>query len=266
MILPIATASERIMTARLTMHHGRFCFAGSERLMEGDHAAYRDARGKMRRARRVARWVGAVPGVRGVAVANTLAWEHTHPEGDIDFFVVARPGTLWAVRLLVMLPLLLLRARPGLRKHNPIDFTFFVDDASLDLSSLRLVPDDPYLAHWAVSLVWMVDRGVAEAFRAANAWAFERFPNAAPVEVAWYDRIRTVQMPGEWIVRMLNGMARRLSQWRFPEAIRSAINQSTDVVVSDRVLKFHVHDRRKEVFETWMALCATHGNDLATRS
>ncbi len=253
-------------SGRLTMRDGRFCFVGSEGLIEGDHAAYRDARGKMRRARRVARWVGMVPGVQGVAVANTLAWEHTHPEGDMDFFVVARPGTLWAVRLLITLPLLLLRARPGIRRHHPIDLTFFVDDASLDLSSLRLTPDDPYLAHWAVSLVWMVDRGVLPVFRAANAWAFNRFPNAALVEVAWYDRIATVRLPGEGAMRALNHTARRLSLWRFPAAIRSALNQSTNVVVNDHVLKFHVRDRRQDVFETWMALCAMHGNALDTRS
>ena len=252
------------VSGRLVMNDGRFCFSGSERLIERDHRAFRDARTKMKRARRVARWVSWVPGVRGTAIANTLAWEHTRPEGDIDFFVIARTGTLWFVRLCTIVPLILLRARPGIRRHHSIDFTFFVADTHLDLSTLQSEPNDPYLAAWIVSLVWLVNDGVVATFNKANPWAFERFPNAAPLTVAWYDRINARPWKMWRMARWGNAMARSLSMRRFPAAIRSTMNTSTAVVVNDDVLKFHVTDRRREIFETWVNLCKQHGGDIVT--
>lgn len=250
-------------SGHVRMQDGRFCFPGSEHLIKADHAAYRDAQIKMRRARRVAAWAARIPGVRGIAVANTLAWEHTRPEGDIDFFVVARAGTLWFVRLCAVGPLLLLRARPGVRRYHPIDFTFFISESCLDLSSLCFSPDDPYLAHWATSLVWLVDDGVALTFYEQNDWAFRRFPNAAPGSVAWYDRVQARPWHAWGVARWLNAMSRVVSRRRFPEAIRSAMNHSTSVVATDDTLKFHVTDRRQEISETWTTLCKQHGNAIA---
>ena len=250
--------------SRITMRDGRVVVSGNEALFAVAHEQFLDAYQKWKRARRVAWWAALVPGVRAVAVGNTLAWESTEPKSDIDLFVIARTGSLWFVRLLCVAPLMLLRARPGVRAQHAIDFTFFVSDQALNLQSVALEGSDPYLAYWITSLVPFVDDGVWETFWEQNAWATRAVPHATPVRVAWYRRVRHGQRAGAVFYRVLrvsgliwlfNKVARVLSVARFPQGIRTAMNTSTGVVVNNEMLKFHTQDTRERVRTEWEALC-----------
>lgn len=46
------------------------------------------------------RWI---PGLRMVAISNSLAMYATHRESDIDLFIITAPHRLWIVRTLVLL-------------------------------------------------------------------------------------------------------------------------------------------------------------------
>jgi len=48
---------------------------------------------------RLVRWI---PGLRMIAVSNSLAMYATHPESDIDLFVITAPQRLWIVRTLLL--------------------------------------------------------------------------------------------------------------------------------------------------------------------
>lgn len=249
--------------SRLTMRDGRVVLAGHEGVFTKQHDMFLDAYRKWKRARRVARWTSLIPGVRAVAVGNTLAWEATTVESDIDMFVVARAGTLWLVRFLCVTPLILLGARPGKRKRDAIDFTFFLSDTALDLSHLRIEPEDPYLTYWLASLVPFVDDGVMRELWESNTWMQEALPHATPVKVSWYRRIRHGQWLGEILYKslkltrllsVLDRLARTISERRFPAAIREQQNVSSHVVVNNNMLKFHVTDNRASIYTTWTQL------------
>ncbi|HBU27599.1 TPA: hypothetical protein DEB00_00595 [Candidatus Uhrbacteria bacterium] len=251
----------------LTMQDGRVVLVGHEQIFALQSEQFMDAHRKWKIARRVAWWASLIPGVRLIAIGNTLAWEATRPEGDIDFFVITRPGCVWFVRLLCVTPLILFRARPGVRRKHPIDFTFFVDETQLDLSFLRLLPDDPYLAYWLASLVPLVDDGVFEELWEANRWVQNALPHTTQVVPAWYRCIRSGQRIGRVLYRLLlwtrlmptgERWARRLSERRFPPAIRRQMNQSTDVVVNEKMLKFHTADKRRAIFDQWEQQCQTY--------
>lgn len=53
------------------------------------------------KTRRYCRRITWIPCISMVAVANSLSMYATHEDSDIDLFIVARPHTLWFVRVMV---------------------------------------------------------------------------------------------------------------------------------------------------------------------
>ena len=158
---------------------GTYVLCDMERGAEIRRERFSDALAKRRRLHRVVGYLRYIPFARGVAVCNTMSWMHTRPESDIDLFVIVREGSLWMTRLLAVLPFKLLRARPGEREHDPICFSFFLSDASLNLEALALSKDDPYLAYWTKSVFPIFDRdGVFDTFQKANRWTDEYLSRA----------------------------------------------------------------------------------------
>ena len=211
---------------------------------------YRLAEPKFRRARRVAFLLGLLPSVRLAAVCNSLAWTHAHEDSDIDLFVVVRPGTIWVTRFLVAATLQLLGLRPdGRTQADRICLSFLVTEDYLDLARLALEPDDPYLRYWISSLVPLYDAGgVFEAFLAANRWVVDRLPGFAAPQAGHRRRVRSWPfVPLMPPMRRLEGLARRWQLRHFPDSIRRTANLSSDVVVSDDILKFHVRDERRRI-------------------
>lgn len=202
---------------------------------------YRLAAPKFRRARLAARLIGLLPSVRYVAVCNSLAIANADTESDIDLFVIARRGTLWITRFVIVSVLAVLRLRPTEETHaDKLCLSFFVSDAALDLSVVAL-DDDPYLRCWVASLTPLYDDGVGEDFLRANEWVGERLPGwrRDPSPTASF------RLPGVGLMRVLDVFAKRVQTSRFPPRIRDAANVDSRVVVTDDMLKFHVNDRRK---------------------
>lgn len=217
------------------------------------------------------RYVRLVPGVVAVAAGNTLAWWNTRPDSDIDLLVVARPGTVWLARLLVVAPFALLGKRPGASAVDPFCFSFFATTDALDFSSLRLDGGDPYLAYWTRSLVPVLDRGGAfDRIRAENEWTrevlpnvdFARRPSLTPPRPTGLSSGRAPYEEGErngerrsFVATTLERVARAIQLRRFPPKIRALMNVDSRVVVNDRVLKFHENDRREEYRDRLNELC-----------
>lgn len=133
---------------------------------------------KLRRARKVAAWINRLPWVRAICLCNTTALGQARDEGDLDFFIIAKAGTIWRTRFFSTLPFKLLGARPGGRKSSvllstpapltmscdlaasspsnyplekgkgfsgstdPVCLSFFVTDDALDLAKYMLPDND----------------------------------------------------------------------------------------------------------------------------
>lgn len=98
---------------------------------------------------RCIRWI---PGLRMVAVSNSLSMYATHPDSDIDLFIVTAPRRLWLVRTLVLLTAEVLRVRtkPG-NETGKFCFPFFMTDRNLSLKAVA-IENDLYLAYWILTL------------------------------------------------------------------------------------------------------------------
>lgn len=206
---------------------------------------YRDAERKHRKAWWAAQFMMCIPGVEGVAVCNSLAWNATNKESDIDFFVVTQPGKVWTARLLTNAPLRLLGMRPGEAAQDPLCLSFFTDQDTLNLEHVREDGEDWYLAYWVTSLKWIAGpQSLAEKFWMQNAWVKNVLPHAEMGRVGMSARVsHTFRLP----LFVPESWAKKVQEKLFSERIREKRNISTHVVVTDRMLKFHDDDRRAAI-------------------
>lgn len=216
---------------------------------------------KIRRARRVARWIARCSGVRFVALCNTTAFAHAEDGSDLDFFVIAKRGTLWQTRALATAPFLRQRPQQGRALRDAICLSFFVDDSALDLSPLQM-EDDVYFRHWFLSLLPLYNDGVSAALWRANASITERHPFALPWIVNDDLKISIAQKFRTPNNQYFESFAQRLQRRKLPSAIRSIMNRDTRVVLNDHVLKFHVEDGREKFRTLYRTNCLKYGIDF----
>lgn len=240
---------------------GRVAFAArSDLIMEHEEREAFFPR-KIRRARQVAWWLARLGGVRFVALCNTTAIAHARDEGDLDFFVITKSGSMWQTRGLATLPFKLMNLRPRQDRSSNRDavcLSFFVDDTSLDLSPFLLKEDDPYFRHWFLSLLPLVDDGVLCDFWRANARLVARHPFAGP----WIMNPDLCVKNAHAVFPVFLGiefLASKLQRAHFPKIITSVMNQDSRVVVNDHALKFHVDDRREAYREVFFNACSVYG-------
>lgn len=206
---------------------------------------YIDAQRKQKKAQRFAAFLMMLPGVVGVAICNSLAWHATHAEGDIDFFVLTKPGRIWSVRLLATLPLRFLGMRPGEGAKDPFCLSFFVDETACDLLMVREGDEDWYLAYWVMSLQWIGGgRGIGERFIFQNAWARAVLPHALPaLPISSLSARSLLKLPNIIPERW----ARYVQERMFPASIADKKNKGTHIIVNDHMLKFHEEDARASI-------------------
>ncbi len=214
---------------------------------------------KWGRARHVASVLRLVPFVRFVGVVNTLALDNARPESDIDLFIIVKRRRLWLTRAVVTAFVHAL----GVRRHGStvtdrVCLSFYVSDGALNLEPLKhpAIAHDSYLAYWVTEVVPLFSRCDAwQSFLQANAWVSERIPHGlAVMPVPYFDdgaaakAIRALpELLGysaigdafEWLARAVQ------HRHMYAKQGSRVHTKSTDVVVSDDVLKFHEKDRRE---------------------
>ncbi len=244
-----------VESGRLIGENGWFTLSSHRELLNRPAKRYRSSDRKFRAARRYAKWLRCIPGVRAVAICNSLAWEMAKEDSDIDLFIVTRQESLWSVRFFALLPLSILKRRPGHSHADPICLSFFVTDSALDLDSVRKRPNDPHFAHWTLSMIPIIDDGVMGEFFSANTWAWSQFPNATRSHLARYRRPNKMSPHFSFGIQWLEKVLRLFQKKRLPLKIQSMMNKSNDVVVNESMLKFHTNDRRDHYREQFESLC-----------
>ena len=249
----VLALAELLASGQVVESGGRFVLGGQEEFFR-QHAE-REALfpRKLRKALRVTNWLRRLPGVRYVALCNTTAVAHARQAGDLDFFIIAKQGTLWQTRLAAVTPFKLMSDRPTTGRDRPdaVCFSFFIDDQALDLSPLCLAPDDPYFRYWFLSLLSLYDDGVGPELWLGNKIIRLRHPLAEP----WG---RPIFFPPAGKFPTLPFLEQVSCSWQkrlFPPAIRLAANSDSGVSISDHVLKFHLADGREQFRISYQKTC-----------
>lgn len=240
---------------KLAVHQGHYAWVDGktgpvEAQTEERAKRYVHAFRKERKLRRMMRWMRRVPFVEGIAVCNTLALHAAQERSDIDLFILTRSERVWTVRFLMVFPLMLLRARPGEAKCDPVDTNFFVSTDALPLRDLALPQGDPYFLFWCATLSPVLDRGnIFAALWRENGWMMQWLPRIRQnSRLGHTTKTQTVPAFG-----LSEQTARKIQEWKFPNDTRELLHKDTRVIANAAVLKFHKNDRRAEVKAAYLS-------------
>jgi len=198
-----------------------------------------------------------IPGIRMIAICNSLSMYATHPGSDIDLFIVTEPDMLWFVRFFVTLKFF----EQGVWRHGEdiaenFCLSFFVTTDALDLEEIA-IRDDIYLYHWIKHLKPILDRnGTYERFLHANSWVTVT-ESQKKENLHWCIEDHTtparshLRSPSRW-QKALNSLIR---WWLEPKTLRKyeSLGRPPGVIISPDMLKFHDQDQRATIRDTILA-------------
>lgn len=244
----LAALEELEREGKIMQKDGYFFLPQDENLAEKRKARFLVASRKLQKARRLAKFFSFFPFVRFVGVCNSLGYFNANPENDIDFFIIANRGRVWTARLLTTLPLIILNLRPKTgNMRDKFCLSFYVADDALDISAVALPGGDPYLYHWLSWIMPLYDGGVWQEFIAQNGWIKNYFSNFLA-----QDAVKAAAKPliGR-LAEKLFFLPEKFLRWgqmlAMPRELKEATGRGDgSVVISDRMLKFHLLDRRAE--------------------
>lgn len=223
---------------------GRVVLEGREALIEEHERREKLFPAKVRRAQTVAKFLAGLSGVRFVALCNTTALAHASEDGDLDFFVITRKGTIMQTR--GWSTLRFAGSRPGTHASDSdaVCLSYFIDDSALDLTSHMFAGDDPYFRFWFLSLLPLFDDGVSVDLWKANTSILAHHPNAKPWIVAEDLRVHRPwwRLP---TLPILDPLAALLHERMISPTLKKMRNIDTRVIINEHVLKFHADDGRE---------------------
>ncbi len=207
---------------------------------------------KLRSIRRLLPWICSMPGVHAVFLCNSMALFNCTMKSDIDFLVITEPQRIFTARFWTVLFSRLFSHRPheqqAMHGAETLCFSFFVTSDHLDFSSIQLPDGDIYLDHWIQDLIPMYDPlKLYERIRQHRQISTPLYVPSSNlrVQLRWYHRI--IHRLLSFCTHLLpESLLAKFEWWYLPEHLKQLANQSSDVVWSSQMLKFHDQDRRRE--------------------
>jgi hypothetical protein len=213
---------------------------------------------KLKIAKKAAEILSFIPFIKMIALCNDVAYFNAPKESDIDFFIVAKSGKIWTVRILSVMALFFF----GIWRHKKkikdrICLSFFVCDDNLDIETFSY-ENDILLKYWTPNHFPLFSREKTyQKFLESNQWIKNDFPNYFKNIPSPKIRVqqKIFQILSE---KLLNNNVGNVIE-KFFKAVQLQImgkkapwQKDKDVIISDKILKFHENDRRKyfkKIFE-----------------
>ena len=255
-----AVAKQLMQEEKVKKIRGRIILPGYEACVT-EHETRRDFfHGKIRKAKKVARYLAHQKNIRFVALCNTTALAHARQNADLDFFVITRANTIWQTRMISVTPYKILGKRPKDNEmiKDAVCLSFFVDERALSLEKLQLIKNnkthDPYLRYWFLSLLPLYNDGILRDFWNANRALIQRHGLAKPWIMHPDVAIRKpiFRLPR---ISVLELLTKNMQKRNFPIELKKMANQDTRVIIHDKVLKFHLTDRRAHFRDVYERIC-----------
>ena len=200
---------------------------------------------KLAHARRWARSLQCVPGVRFIGITGSLSMHSATPEDDIDLLIIAARGRLWLTRALVLTALWAMhvkRADDGHSEHpNQACANIFMSEDDLALPDHNL-----FIAHEICQMLPLLGPDVYQRFLEANDWVRDFLPQWEPATLTWQDRrdLRWLQRAAEATLKPVGDTLERESMRRQLGRIQGkhARGHNPDIKLSPTQLRFHPRD------------------------
>ncbi len=204
------------------------------------------------RAQKYIRYLSWIPGIRMIAIVNSLSMYATHKDSDIDLFIVCEPWMIYFVRLVstyILWKKWVWRKGDAIRENFCL--SFFITSESSNLSEIAL-KNDIYLYYWIYYMkpIYEINSAYLD-FLQANSWVevdSEQLQenNKYLQEGSTKYKYSTMSPYSLQFFKYLNTLIRFFVHPYTQRSYRKFWMPS-GVIISDSILKFHNSDRRQQV-------------------
>lgn len=228
---------------------GFYFLKGRAEIINIRRSRYSESFNKFSKALRAAKFFSLLPFVRMIAIGNFIPSNNAKKEGDIDFFIITKPGRLWLARFIMGSFSHLLGWRPTKKnKQDKICLTFFISEEHLNLKKIALA-EDIYFYYWLATLYPVYNKeGTYQKFISENDWMREFLPNFNEVMPSPKRQIQKAKfcLLGHLLnFSFFERIAKKIQIIIMPEHLKALANKNTSVLIDDKILKFHNNDRRQ---------------------
>ena len=174
------TETDQILThlasSGLVQRHENFYFInGTSELIPRRIDGNKRAEKYLQIARRYTKIISTFPFVEAVFLSGSLAKGSVAEDGDIDYFIITRPGRLWLCRTL----LIAFKKVFLFNSHKYFCVNYFIDSNNLE------VPDKNIFT--ATELVFarpVYNKELCKHFLESNSWSFSFYPNKLGIDLS----------------------------------------------------------------------------------
>lgn len=166
-------------------------------------------------ARKVARFMSSVPGIRLIALTGSLAVNNAKKSDDIDLMIITKANALWLIRpfIILLTSLFFKRRLPSNEQYqmsndkwsNTICLNLWLDESALAVPRSKR---NLYTAHEVLQAKPIFDRGNTYAkFIRSNSWTKQYLANAYKYTKSNFPSQKSPKFVNSYILKFLNNIA-----------------------------------------------------------
>lgn len=203
---------------------------------------------RMPTARFFSRLISLFPYTRAVLISGSFSKGVMHPDSDIDFFIITKPGRLWLNRTL----LALFKKVFLLNSHKNFCINYFIDEEHLT------IPDkNRFTATEIATLMPMSNYHLHQKFLIANGWHKDYYPNHGhlnrkPDRAPLIRRVLEIPLNtklGDWLEQTCMRISN--SFWKRKYHMQDIGNPHSDIYSTPWVSKYHPNRQQFVVLESY---------------
>ncbi|CAG5076340.1 nucleotidyltransferase domain-containing protein [Parvicella tangerina] len=200
------------------------------------------------KAAKNANLISTFPFVRGVLISGSFSKGFVSDDGDIDYFIITKPGRLWIARTF----LILYKKLFLFNSHEYFCVNYFVDEDHLEIEEKNI-----FTATELVTLLPMVNKTLHQKLVQNNAWIKAYYPSLFHENNTISEPKRsTLQRFGEGIMKGKFGnkvdnyfMKLTLKRWQKKFGFLSNEDFEVAMKTTTNVSKHHPNNFQKKVLE-----------------
>jgi len=258
-------------SALLSYSEGLYCLKGHEENFFKNQERREIAKKLWKKVNRYRRIFNLIPFIRLIAVGNNLAYDNPTKKSDIDLLVVTKPGRMFTARIFLTTLVHLFGARRfGDKIKGRFCLSFYITEDNLNMEKLA-IEDDIYLAYWIKTLqpvsgdyqtyIDLIDHNrkfLEQFFKTPINYQKRRYrTNRGLVKILrqWQEKMLSGKF-GDKLETKLKGWQLKRAKQKF-EKMDQNTKKEADIIIDEKILKFHNIDRRKYYKERWLKNTAT---------
>lgn len=204
-----------------------------------------------------AQFIRYIPFVKCVCLSGSIPHFNTSIDSDIDLFIIIKKDYLWFSRFFVtLISHILRRRRHGKKIKDRLCLNFYLTDENLNLEDL-CYEDELWFYFWFTQIFPILGKEEYSNFIKQNMWVLKRLPNFIEfnnISDSFIKESETSQSFKKFFEIVLNNDFGRFLNYILQEIqlFKMSFNKKSkrnnggkEVIVNDKMLKFHEMDPRK---------------------